>query len=170
MKEIETQYTKTPFYGSRRLTICLIKQDYKVNRKRVVRLMRCMGLKAIYPKQKTTIRNKEHKIYPYLLKNTNVTKPDNAWSTDITYIRLKKGFIYLVAIMDLYSRFVLSWKVSITMEVDFCIEALKEAPRRNNPEIFNSDQGSQFTSNKFTEILHEKGAKLSMAGKGRCER
>lgn len=130
--------------------------------------MEVMGLQAIYPKPKLSRRNEEHKVYPYLLGDVQVDRPDFAWASDLTYIPLRRGFIYLVAIMDWYSRFVLSWKLSISMEVDFCIEALKSALTISKPEIFNSDQGSQYTSKRFTGLLKEREIKISMDGKGRC--
>ena len=167
MELIDEQYTRTPFYGSRRLTVWLNNLGLSVNRKRTVRLMRQMGLQAIYPKPKLSRRNAEHKIYPYLLRDLIVDKPDQAWATDITYIRLKSGFVYLVAIMDWYSRYVNSWNLSISLEVDFCVEALEKALDISTPDIFNSDQGSQFTSNKFTTILREQDIQISMDGKGR---
>ena len=165
---IDSQYTKTPFYGSRRMTVCLRKQGYKVNRKRIARLMREMGLQAVYPKRNLSKRHEGHKIYPYLLKGLNIERPDFVWASDITYIRMKRGFVYLVAVMDWYSRFVISWRISISMEVDFCIEALSEALSISQPEIFNSDQGAQYTSGKFTGILAQEGIQISMDGKGRC--
>lgn len=130
--------------------------------------MKILGLEAIYPKKKTSIPNKAHKVYPYLLRGVGIERPNHVWSTDITYIRLLRGFVYLVAIIDWYSRFVLSWRLGITMETDFCVEALNEALKQCLPEIFNSDQGSQFTSEAFTQPLVEKGVQISMDGKGRC--
>jgi putative transposase len=143
-------------------------QELGVNRKRAQRLMRLMGLEAIYPKPRTTRRHPGHKIYPYLLRDVEICRADQVWSTDITYIRMARGFVYLVAVMDWYSRFVLSWALSVTMEVPFCIEALEEALRWGRPEIFNSDQGSQFTSEKFTGVLKERDISVSMDGRGRC--
>jgi putative transposase len=151
MRLLDEQYTKAPFYGSRRMTKWLITQGYEVNRKRISRLMEVMGIEAVYPKPKLSQPGEGHRIYPYLLRGVTVDRPDQVWSTDITYIRMAQGFVYLVAVMDWYSRYVLSWSLSLTMEIDFCIEALRTALRRGRPEIFNSDQGAQFTSKKFTD-------------------
>ena len=167
MRLIDEQYTKTPFYGVPRMTVWLNKKGYPVNHKRVARLMRLMGLQAVYPKRKTSIPSKEHKIYPYLLRGITVERPDQVWCADITYIRMLRGFIYLVAVMDWFSRYVLAWEVSITMEKDFCLSALDRALIFSNPEIFNTDQGSQFTSTDFTGRLECKGIAISMDGRGR---
>ncbi|MGY5769993.1 IS3 family transposase [Vibrio cincinnatiensis] len=163
--EIHLQY---PFMGSRRIRNELIKKGHKVNRKRIVRIMRDMGIGAIYPKPKTTIANKAHKVYPYLLRDIEVTYPNQAWAIDITYIPMAKGFLYLVAIIDWFSRKVLSWRLSNTMDTSFCLEALEEALQHYGPpDIFNSDQGSQFTSTEFTQALLDRGIRISMDGKGR---
>ncbi|HAS3901125.1 IS3 family transposase [Vibrio cholerae] len=163
--EIHLQY---PFMGSRRIRTELAKKGHSVNRKRVVRLMRDMGIGAIYPKPKTTLANKAHKVYPYLLRDIEVTYPNQAWAIDITYIPMAKGFLYLVAIIDWYSRKVLAWRLSNTMDTSFCIEALEEALKHYGPpDIFNSDQGSQFTSTEFTQTLIEHNVRISMDGKGR---
>ncbi|MCA0763273.1 IS3 family transposase [Vibrio vulnificus] len=163
--EIHLQY---PFMGSRRIRNELAKKGHSVNRKRVVRLMRDMGIGAIYPKPKTTLANKAHKVYPYLLRDIEVTYPNQAWAIDITYIPMAKGFLYLVAIIDWYSRKVLAWRLSNTMDTSFCIEALEEALKHYGPpDIFNSDQGSQFTSTEFTQTLIEHNVRISMDGKGR---
>ncbi|MCR9821642.1 IS3-like element ISVpa4 family transposase [Vibrio parahaemolyticus] len=163
--EIHLQY---PFMGSRRIRTELAKKGHSVNRKRVVRLMRDMGIGAIYPKPKTTLANKAHKVYPYLLRDIEVTYPNQAWVIDITYIPMAKGFLYLVAIIDWYSRKVLAWRLSNTMDTSFCIEALEEALKHYGPpDIFNSDQGSQFTSTEFTQKLIEHDIRISMDGKGR---
>jgi putative transposase len=167
MRLIDEQYTKTPFYGVPRITVWLNKKGYPVNHKRVARLMRLMGLQAIYPKRKTSIPSKEHKIHPYLLIGITVERPDQVWCADITYIRMLRGFIYLVAVMDWFSRYVLAWEVSVTMEKDFCLSALDRALIFSNPEIFNTDQGSQFTSTDFTGRLERKGIAISMDGRGR---
>ena len=167
MAFIDRQHMQTPFYGSRKLVVELGKNGYIVNRKRVQRLMREMGISAIYPKRSLSQRNKAHKIYPYLLKDVKIDTPNFVWSTDITYIQLREGFLYLVAIMDWYSRYVLSWRLSNTLDVSFCLEALEEALGKGTPTIFNSDQGSQFTSKDFTRILLDKGIKISMDGRGR---
>ena len=167
MRLIDEQYLRYPFYGSRRMTMCLQSLGEEVNRKRVQRLMRTMGLEAIYPKPRLSAGGKEHKIYPYLLRNVRVTRPNQVWATDITYIGLSQGFMYLVAILDWYSRYVLSWRLSNSLEETFCIEALEEALAWQCPEIFNSDQGVQFTSRAFTSRLEERGVAISMDGRGR---
>jgi len=168
MRLLDEQYTRAPFYGSRRMTAWLETQGCQVNRKRVSRLMEVMGIEAVYPKPKLSQAGEGHRIYPYLLRGTTVERVNQVWSTDITYIRMTQGFLYLVAVMDWFSRFVLSWSVSLTMEVEFCVEALKRALRRGRPEIFNSDQGSQFTSERFTGELAERQIAISMDGRGRC--
>jgi putative transposase len=168
MRWIDEQYTRRPFYGSRRMTVWLRQQGQAVNRKRVARLMEVMEIEAVYPKPKLSQPGEGHKIYPYLLEGAEVTRINQVWSTDITYVRMAEGFVYLVAVMDWFSRFVLSWALSVTMELDFCVEALKRALRRGRPEIFNSDQGSQFTSEKFTGELESRGIAVSMDGRGRC--
>ena len=168
MRLLDEQYTRAPFYGSRRMTEWLATQGYAVNRKRVSRLMEVMGIEAVYPKRNLSQAGEGHRIYPYLLRGVAVKRSDQVWSTDITYIRLAQGFVYLVAVMDWFSRFVLSWSLSVTMEIDFCMEALNSALRRGRPEIFNSDQGSQFTSEKFTAELAAKEIAISMDGRGRC--
>ena len=168
MRLLDEQYTRTPFYGSRKMTEWLASQGHAVNRKRVSRLMELVGLEAVYPKPKLSQPGEGHRIYPYLLRGTTVERVNQVWSTDITYIRMAQGFLYLVAIMDWFSRFVLSWSLSLTMEVGFCIEALKRALGRGRPEIFNSDQGSQFTSEKFTGELAGRQIAISMDGRGRC--
>jgi putative transposase len=168
---IDEQYLETPFYGSRRMTEHLKDLGHQVNRKRVQRLMRQMGIEAIYPKKKrTTIRNPQHQIYPYLLRNVDVTRPNQAWAADITYLPQKKGFMYLVAIIDWFSRKVLAFSVSNTMDSSFCVETLKEAlEKHGKPEIFNTDQGSQFTDSDFTGVLKTAGVQISMDGRGRCQ-
>jgi len=168
MRLLDEQYTRTPFYGSRRMTAWLQVQGHEVNRKRVSRLMELMGIEAVYPKPKLSRPGEGHKIYPYLLEGVAVERVNQVWSTDITYIRMAHGFAYLVAVMDWFSRFVLSWSLSVTMEVAFCVEALKRALRRGRPAIFNSDQGSQFTSEKFTGELAGRQIAISMDGRGRC--
>lgn len=169
MKEIDVLYINRPFLGSRRMAEALKNMGNNVNRKRIQRLMRIMGIESIYPKPRLSNKNKEHKIYPYLLSGVKITHPNHVWSTDITYIRMANGFLYLMAIMDWYSRYVLSWRLSNTMEADFCIDALAEALRKYpHPEIFNTDQGSQFTSKEFTDLLKEKDISISMDGKGRA--
>lgn len=170
MRIIDEQYLKTPVYGSRSMRNYLRRLGYNINRKRVQRLMRLMGLEAIYPKPKTSKPHPEHKIYPYLLRGLKIDHPNQVWAADITYIPLKRGFMYLVAIIDWYSRKVLSWRISNTLEADFCVEALQDAIRYHGcPEIFNTDQGSQFTSEDFTEVLEDHGIKISMDGRGRFQ-
>jgi putative transposase len=153
MKMIDQQYLTTPFFGSRKMAAWLKSQGRIVNRKRVRRLMSLMGLKAIYRRPRTSKPAPGHKIYPYLLGGMTVTRPNQVWAADITYIPMAKGFLYLIAIIDWYSRYVLSWRLSNSLEADFCVEALKEALRKGKPEVFNTDQGSQFTSDEFTRIL-----------------
>jgi putative transposase len=167
MALLDRQYLKTPFYGSRKMTAWLRTQGYQVNRKRVRRLMQVMGLQAIYRRPNTSKPAPEHKVYPYLLKGLEINRVNQVWTADITYIPMARGFFYLVAIMDWYSRYVLAWRVSNTMEVGFCLEALAEALGKERPEIFNTDQGSQFTSDAFTGMLLEHGIQVSMDGKGR---
>lgn len=168
MRQIDEEYTRRPFYGSRKIVKWLRQQGQVVNRKRVQRLMRLMGLEAIYPKPRTTVFGTGHKIYPYLLRNVAVTRPNQVWSTDITYVPLVRGFLYLTAIMDWYSRYVLSWRLSNSLDMDFCLEALEEALGRGRPEIFNSDQGVQFTSREFTGRLESAAVAISMDGRGRA--
>lgn len=167
MRMIDKQYTRAPFYGSRRMTAWLRTEGYEVNRKRVQRLMRQMGLEAIYPKPRLSQGEAEHRVYPYLLRGVTVDRPQQVWSTDITYIRLRAGFIYLMAILDWYSRYVISWQLSNSLDTSFCVEALDRALAQAQPEIFNSDQGAQFTSHTFTRRLEAKGIRISMDGRGR---
>ena len=169
MRLLDEQYIETPFYGIDKMTEWLRRQGHYVNHKRVRRLMRKMGLEAIYPRRKRglSIPDKQHKIYPYLLRDVQIIRSDQVWSTDITYIRMYRGWLYLVAVMDWFSRYVLSWEISITLESEFCVSALKEALSLGKPEIFNTDQGSQFTSIDFTEVLLDSGVQISMDGKGR---
>lgn len=167
MRFIDEQYMKRPFYGSRRLTEALNKAGYAVNRKRVRRLMRKMGLQAVYRKPRTSKPAPGHKIYPYLLRDRTIDRPDQVWAADITYLPMRKGFLYLVAIMDWHSRFVISWRLSNSMETQFCTEALEDALAHTAPQIFNTDQGSQFTSDDFTGTLLKHGVDISMDGKGR---
>jgi putative transposase len=168
MQLIDREYTRHPFKGSRRMVLWLGEQGHQVNRKRVSRLMEVMGIEAIYPKPRLSQPGEGHKIFPYLLRGVEVKRVNQVWSTDITYIPMAAGFLYLVAVMDWFSRYVLSWALSPTMELDFCLEALRRALRRGRPEIFNSDQGSQFTSEKFTGVLEGRGIAVSMDGRGRC--
>ena len=163
MRQIDELYLQRPYYGSRRLA-----NHFQVNRKRVQRLMRQLGLEAIYPKPRTTVGGPEHKIYPYLLRNVEIDRPDQVWSTDITYIPLRDGYLYLVAVLDWYSRQVLSWRLSNTLDGGFCLEALREATQRARPEIFNTDQGVQFTSLSYTGYLEALEVSISMDGRGRA--
>lgn len=168
MRVIDEQFLATPYYGSRQMMRHLRRVGYRVSRKRVRRLMRLMGLQAIYQTPKTSLPHPQHKVYPYLLKDLAITHPNQAWCSDITYIPVKRGFLYLVAIMDWYSRKVLSWRISNTLDTEFCIQALKEAISLYGiPDIFNTDQGSQYTSLSFTNVLKDHGIKISMDGKGR---
>jgi len=167
MDRIDELYMDHPFYGSRNMRTVLNREGYQVNRKRIQRLMRLMGIQAIYPKPRLSIGGNGHKIYPYLLKGLTIDRPDQVWCADLTYIRLAYGFVYLVAIMDWYSRFVLSWRVSNTMDTEFCLEAFRKALETGKPEIFNSDQGAQFTSDEHTSALKEAGIQISMDGRGR---
>ena len=168
MRLIDEQYLKTPFYGARKMCAWLDAQGYGVNRKRITRLMQVMGIEAIYQKPRTTVLNKEHEKYPYLLGDLAITRPDQVWATDITYIPMRRGFLYLVAVVDWFSRYVLSWELSNSLDVSFCIQALQTALTIGKPEIFNSDQGSQFTSTDFTGVLKKEAITISMDGKGRA--
>ena len=168
MDLIDKQYIETPYYGSRRMTAYLRRLGHEVNRKRVQRLMRLMGIEAIYPKPKLSQRDKGHRIYPYLLKGLEINRTDQVWSTDITYIGLSNGFMYLMAIMDWYSRYIISWVLSNSLEAEFCVRGLEEALDRARPEIFNTDQGSQFTSDVFIGPLKSAGVKISMDSRGRA--
>ena len=167
MALLDRQYLKTPFYGSRKMIAWLRTQGHQVNRKRVQRLMRLMGLETIYRRPNTSKPSLEHRVYPYLLKGLGINRVNQVWAADITYIPMARGFLYLVAIMDWHSRYVLAWRLSNTMDVDFCVEALEEALSQGKPDIFNTDQGSQFTSAAFTDRLLEQGIGISMDGKGR---
>jgi putative transposase len=169
MRLIDEEYTRHPFYGSRQMRNWLRRQGYKVTRKRVQRLMRKMGLVSVAPKPNTSRRAPAHQIYPYLLRGLQITRANQVWCADITYIRLAKGFVYLTAVMDWHSRYVLAWEVSVTMEEGFCVSALQSALRRHGrPEIFNTDQGAQFTGQAFTGVLKEAQVTISMDGKGRA--
>ncbi len=165
---IDEEYTRRPFYGSRKMVVYLKKMGHDINRKRVQRLMRRLGLAGMAPGPKTSRTHPEHKVYPYLLRGVSVVRPNQVWSTDITYIRLAHGFAYLVAIIDWYSRRVLSWRISNTLEALFCVDCLEDALRTHKkPEIFNSDQGSQFTSDAFINVLKRESIAISMDGRGR---
>ena len=167
MREIDRQYLATPFYGSRRMRAWLNRQGSPVSRKRVQRLMRVMGLRAIYRRPRTSQPAPQRRVYPYLLGKAKITRPNQVWAADITYLPMARGFLYLVAVMDWHSRYVVSWRLSNTLEAGFCVEALSEAMDRGRPEVFNTDQGSQFTSQEFTQVLQDHGVKISMDGKGR---
>lgn len=169
MKMIDEQYMKNPVYGSRSMRDHLNRHGYPVSRKRVQRLMRLMGIEAIYPKPRTSKPHPGHRIYPYLLKGLDINRPDMVWCSDITYIPVRRGFMYLVAVMDWHSRKVLSWRISNTLDTEFCVSALEEAIAHfGRPGIFNTDQGSQFTSDAFTSVLKSNGIRISMDGRGRC--
>ena len=167
MPAMDRQYLDTPFYGSRRMKVWLAREGRCVSRKRVQRLMRIMGLRATYRSPRTSQPAPAHRIYPYLLEKIRVTRPNQAWAADITYLPMARGFLYLVAIMDWHSRYVVAWRLSNTLEADCCVDALQEALAQAQPEVFNTDQGSQFTSLEFTQVLQEHGVKISMDGKGR---
>jgi putative transposase len=167
MRRIDGQYTAQPVYGSRRMTAWLTREGYEVNRKRVRRLMRLMGLEAIYPKPSLSAGN-GHRVYPYLLRNVKVERVDQVWSTDITYVPMPSGFMYLAAVIDWFSRYVIAWRLSNTLDGAFCLEMLEEALGRGKPEVFNTDQGVQFTAEAFTSRLVSAGVAVSMDGKGRC--
>ena len=166
---MDRQYLETPFYGSRRTKAWLDRQGMPVSRKRVQRLMRVMGLRAIYRRPRTSQPAPEHRVYPYLLRNAKITRPNQVWAADITYLPMARGFLYLVAIMDWHSRYVVAWRLSNTLDAGFCAEVLTEALARGKPEVFNTDQGSQFTSLEFTQVLQDCGVKISMDGKGRYQ-
>jgi putative transposase len=168
MRLLDEQYTACPFYGSRKLTRWLVQQGEAVNRKRVQRLLRLMGLEAIYPKPRLSLAGRGHRIYPYLLRNVRIDRPDQVWSTDITYIPLPAGFMYLAATIDWYSRYVLAWRLSNTLDGSFCLDMLDEALSRGKPEVFNTDQGVQFTAAAWTSRLQSAGVAVSMDGRGRC--
>lgn len=167
MRLIDEQYTRMPYYGSPRMTAWLCRQGYQVNHKRIERLMRIMGIQGICPKPNLSKAGEENKKYPYLLRGLEINCPNQVWCSDITYIRLLKGFVYLVAIMDWYSRYVLAWEISNTIDAQFCVHALEKALRIGTPNIFNTDQGAQFTSDAFTSRLLEANIQISMDGKGR---
>jgi putative transposase len=167
LEEMDKIYLDFPVYGSRRMSRELKRRGFKVGRAKARSLMRILGVEAIYPRKRLTFPDKEHQLYPYLLRDVSIDGPDVAYAADITYIRLKHGFVYLAAVMDLYSRYIVSWRISNTLETDFCCEALKEALEKKKPEYFNTDQGAQFTSKEFISILQEKKIKISMDGKYR---
>jgi putative transposase len=166
MKRLDELYTAWPFLGYRKLTQIFNNEGWRVNRKRILRLRQLMGLEALYAKPNTSHRHPAHRIYPYLLRNLAIVRPCQVWAIDITYIRLRRGYCYLVAIIDWFSRYILSWRLSPSLETAFCIEALKDALQQDRPDIFNSDQGSQFTSDSFTNLLLESDIRISMDGRG----
>src|SRR4051794_13876140 len=168
MRRIDELYTACPFYGSRKITEALTRQGEEVNRKRIQRLMRVMGLEAIYPKPRLSVAGRGHKIYPYLLRGVTIERPDQVWSTDITYVPMASGFMYLAAVIDWFSRYVIAWRLSNTLDGSFCLEMLEEALRGGRPEIFNTDQGVQFTAESFTGCLERAGVAVSMDGRGRA--
>ena len=168
MRVIDAQYLETPFYGSRRMTQHLLRAGYTANRKRVQRLMRTMGLEGLFPGRKTTIFAPGQRVYPYLLRGLVIDRPNQVWSSDITYVPLRHGFLYLVAVMDWFSRHVLAWRLSNTLEATFCIEAAEAALAEARPEIFNTDQGTQFTSDAWTSLMVRQGVAISMDGRGRA--
>jgi putative transposase len=168
MRLIDEQYLKAPFFGSRRMAAWLRRSGEAVNRKRARRLMALMGLEGLHPRPRTTVAAPDARSYPYLLRDRELTRVDEVWSSDITYVPMKRGFMYLTAVIDWYSRYVLSWRLSNTMDVGFCLEALEEALSRGRPEIFNTDQGSQFTSREYTGRLEAAGVAVSRDGRGRA--
>lgn len=168
MRLIDEQFLRTPFYGARRMTVALQQQGDPTCRKRVSRLMRIMGLAAIYPRPRTTRRDVNHRIFPYLLRDVPIERRDQVWSSDITYVPMPRGYMYLAAVMDWHSRYVLSWRLSNTLEGTFCIDVLEDALRLGTPEIFNTDQGSQYTAVAFTSRLERAGVAVSMDGRGRA--
>ena len=168
LNEIRDIWERYPFYGYRRITKELQAKGYSVNRKRIQRLMQLSGIQAIYPGPNTSRRNKLHKVHPYLLRDVTITRPNQAWMVDITYLRMDSGFVYLVALIDVHSRYVVGWMISTTLETAFCIDALKAGLATGTPEIINSDQGSQFTSDDWVDFLKDNKIKISMTGKGRC--
>lgn len=168
MRLLDAEYLRHPFYGTRKMTNYLREKGHSVNRKRVGRLMRLMGLEAIYPKPKTSQPDPQHQVYPYLLRGVSITAPCQVWSSDITYVPVRGGYMYLVAVIDWFSRYVVAWRLSNTLDSRFCIEALEEALAGARPAIFNTDQGCQFTSTAFTSVLREAGVRISMDGRGRA--
>jgi putative transposase len=168
MRLIDEEYTRCPFYGSRRWTVWLNGQGHLVNRKRVQRLMRLMGIEAIYPRPKLSAPDRQHKVYPYLLRDVKIERPDQVWSADITYVPMAQGFMYLAATIDWYSRYVIAWRLSNTLDGAFCLDMLEEALSTGRPEVFNTDQGVQFTQEAWTARLLSAGVAVSMDGVGRC--
>lgn len=167
MRLLDEEYIRHPFRGAPQMTNWLHSIGHPVNHKRVERLMQNMGIQAVFPKRRTSVPNPEHRIFPYLLRDIDIIRPNQVWAADITYVRMNPGWLYLVAVMDWYSRYVISWTLSNSLDVFFCLEALEQALTKNRPEIFNSDQGSQFTSGDFTGRLQKEGVQISMDGRGR---
>ncbi len=167
MRLLDEQYTQMPFYGVERMTASLRRKGIRIGHNRVRRLLRLMGLEAVYPKPRLSLPDSQHRIYPYLLRGLRIDRPNQVWAADITYIRLWQGFVYLVSVMDWFSRFVISWELSVTLDAQFCVSSLERAMMMVVPEIFNTDQGSQFTSGEFTGVLEKAGVSISMDGKGR---
>ena len=168
MRLIDQQYTARPFYGSRKWVVWLASQGHTVNRKRVQRLMRVMRIVAVYPKPRLSVPDRQHKVYPYLLRGLTIDRADQVWSTDITYVPMATGFMYLAAVIDWYSRYVIAWRLSNTLDGSFCLDMLDEALTLGTPELFNTDQGTQFTATAWTGRLESSGVRVSMDGKGRC--
>ncbi len=168
MHAIDRIYSQYPFYGVRRIQQALRREGYAVNHNRVHRLMQAMGLQAIFPQRSLSAGGEAHRVYPYLLGDRQIDRPDRVWASDITYLPLLHGFVYLLAVMDRFSRYVLSWRIANTLDATFCLEALEEALAQGRPEIFNTDQGSQFTSANFTQRVERAGVRMSMDGRGRC--
>lgn len=168
MHKVDELYTAYPFYGSRRIAATLRSEGVVVNRKRIQGIMRTLGIEGIFPRRNLSKARHDHKIYPYLLRGVPIERPNHVWSTDITYVRMEKGYLYLVAVIDWYSRYVLSWELSNTLETSFCLRALNNALKIGKPEIFNTDQGCQFTSRDFTQTLESNGIQISMDGRGRA--
>lgn len=168
MRLMDEEHLRHPARGSRQMVDFLMDEDFVVNRKRVQRLMRKMGIEGLSPKRRTTLLQQGHRVYPYLLRNLEIVRPNQVWASDITYIPMRRGFLYLVAVMDWHSRHVLAWRLSNSMDVDFCIEAVEDSFQHGVPEIFNTDQGAQFTSRDFTNVLKAQGISISMDGKGRA--
>jgi putative transposase len=168
MRLMDQEYMRHPFLGSRRMREYLCRQGYQAGRKRIQRLMRIMGIEALYPKPKLSKGHPDHRVYPYLLRDLKIVCPNQVWSTDITYVPMPNGFMYLVAVIDWYSRYVLSWQLSNTLDGHFCLDALEEALEQSTPDIFNTDQGVQFTAHRFTGRLEGAGISISMDGRGRA--
>ena len=168
MNEIDKLYTEFPYFGTRRMRACLLRKGYQISRNKVRKLMFRMGLEAIYCKPRLSVAHPDHKIYPYLLRNLEIQEVNQVWATDITYVKMKNGWGYLTAILDWYSRYVLAWELSNSLDTEFCVRCLEKALTVDKPQIFNTDQGCQFTSKEFTQVLKDNGIQISMDGRGRC--